>query len=102
MVDGTDLAQVDPAWLRRQIGVVLQENVLFNCSVRDNIALADPAISMERVIAGMEKKTRVMSERERKTVASHESGHALVAALLPNADPVAKITARARCSLPAP
>jgi subfamily B ATP-binding cassette protein HlyB/CyaB len=51
MVDGTDLAQIDPAWLRRQIGVVLQENVLFNCSVRDNIALADPALSMERVIA---------------------------------------------------
>jgi subfamily B ATP-binding cassette protein HlyB/CyaB len=42
---------VDLAWLRRQIGVVLQENVLFNCSVRDNIALADPTISMERVIA---------------------------------------------------
>ena len=41
----------DPAWLRRQIGVVLQENVLFNRSVRDNIALADPAMSMERVIA---------------------------------------------------
>ena len=42
---------VDPAWLRRQIGVVLQENVLFNRSVRDNIALADPAMPMERVIA---------------------------------------------------
>jgi subfamily B ATP-binding cassette protein HlyB/CyaB len=51
LVDGTDLAIVDPAWLRRQIGVVLQENVLFNASVRDNIALADPAMSMERVIA---------------------------------------------------
>lgn len=51
LVDGTDLAQVDPAWLRRQIGVVLQENVLFNRSVRDNIALADPALPMERVIA---------------------------------------------------
>jgi subfamily B ATP-binding cassette protein HlyB/CyaB len=42
LVDGVDLAQVDPAWLRRQIGVVLQENVLFNRSVRDNIALSDP------------------------------------------------------------
>jgi subfamily B ATP-binding cassette protein HlyB/CyaB len=42
---------VDTAWLRRQVGVVLQENVLFNRSVRDNIALADPAISIERVIA---------------------------------------------------
>src|SRR5262249_23587951 len=42
LVDGLDLAMADPAWLRRQIGVVLQENVLFNRSVRDNIALADP------------------------------------------------------------
>src|SRR4029077_2323565 len=51
LVDGIDLAMVDPAWLRRQIGVVLQENVLFNASVRANIALADPAMSMERVVA---------------------------------------------------
>jgi subfamily B ATP-binding cassette protein HlyB/CyaB len=50
MVDGMDLAMADPAALRRQIGVVLQENVLFNRSVRENIALADPAMSMERVI----------------------------------------------------
>jgi len=42
---------VDPAWLRRQVGVVLQDNVLFNRSVRDNIALADPAMSIEQVIA---------------------------------------------------
>jgi ATP-binding cassette, subfamily B, bacterial HlyB/CyaB len=51
MVDGIDLVMVDMAWLRRQIGVVLQENVLFNCSVRDNIALVDPSIPVERVIA---------------------------------------------------
>ena len=51
MIDGMDLAMADPAWLRRQIGVVLQENVLFNRSVRENIALADPTMSMERVIA---------------------------------------------------
>jgi len=51
LVDGTDIAQVDPAWLRRQMGVVLQENVLFNRSVRDNIALTDPGMAMERIIA---------------------------------------------------
>jgi subfamily B ATP-binding cassette protein HlyB/CyaB len=51
LVDGMDLALADPAWLRRQIGVVLQENVLFNRSVRDNIALADPAMPMQRVVA---------------------------------------------------
>ena len=50
LVDGVDLAQVDPAWLRRQVGVVLQENFLFNRSVRDNIALTDPGLSMDRVI----------------------------------------------------
>jgi ATP-binding cassette, subfamily B, bacterial HlyB/CyaB len=50
-VDGVDLAIVDTAWLRRQVGVVLQDNVLFNRSVRDNIALAEPAMPMERIIA---------------------------------------------------
>ncbi len=50
LVDGIDVATVDPAWLRRQIGVVLQENFLFNKSVRDNIALVDPAMSMERIM----------------------------------------------------
>ena len=51
LVDGVDLALVDPAWLRRQIGVVLQENILFNRSVRENIALVDTTMPMERVIA---------------------------------------------------
>ena len=50
LIDGVDLAQVDPAWLRRQVGVVLQENFLFNRSVRDNIALTDPGLSMDRVM----------------------------------------------------
>jgi subfamily B ATP-binding cassette protein HlyB/CyaB len=53
-VDGVDLAMVDTAWLRRQIGVVLQESVLFNRTVRENIALADPGASMERVIEAAE------------------------------------------------
>jgi subfamily B ATP-binding cassette protein HlyB/CyaB len=54
LVDGTDLALVDPAWLRRQVGVVLQENILFNRSVRENIALSNPTMPMERVIAAAE------------------------------------------------
>jgi ATP-binding cassette, subfamily B, bacterial HlyB/CyaB len=51
LVDGVDLALVDAAWLRRQIGVVLQENVLFNRTIRENIAVLDPAMPMERVMA---------------------------------------------------
>jgi ATP-binding cassette, subfamily B, bacterial HlyB/CyaB len=51
LVDGTDVAMVDPIWLRRQIGIVQQESVLFNRSVRDNIALVDPGMPIERVMA---------------------------------------------------
>src|SRR5712664_4116497 len=51
LVDGVDLAMVDASWLRRQIGIVLQDNILFNSSVRENIALADPAMPMERIVA---------------------------------------------------
>ena len=51
LVDGVDLALVDPAWLRRQIGVVLQENLLFNRTIRENIALADPSLPAEAVMA---------------------------------------------------
>jgi subfamily B ATP-binding cassette protein HlyB/CyaB len=51
LVDGVDLTMVDLPWLRRQIGVVLQDNVLFNCSVAENIALSDPAVPMDRIIA---------------------------------------------------
>ena len=50
LVDGVDLAMVDTSWLRRQVGSVLQENVLFNQSIRDNIALPDPAMPIERVV----------------------------------------------------
>ena len=49
-VDGVDLNVADPAWLRRQIGVVQQENRLFNRSIRENIALTDPAAPMDKVI----------------------------------------------------
>ncbi|MEL4389488.1 MULTISPECIES: type I secretion system permease/ATPase [Shewanella] len=51
LVDGVDLSMIDTAWLRKQIGVVLQENFLFNRTIRENIALTDPSISMERVVA---------------------------------------------------
>jgi len=51
LVDGVDLAMIDPSWLRRQVGVVPQESVLFNRSVRDNIALTEPGMPLERVVA---------------------------------------------------
>ena len=50
LVDGIDISLIDAAQLRRQIGVVLQENLLFNRSVRENIAIADPAAPIEAVM----------------------------------------------------
>ena len=50
LVDGADLAMVDTAWLRRNIGVVQQESFLFNRSVRENIALSNPGLPFERVV----------------------------------------------------
>ncbi len=50
LIDGVDLALIEPAWLRRQVGVVLQENYLFNRSVRDNIALSHSGMAMEKII----------------------------------------------------
>jgi subfamily B ATP-binding cassette protein HlyB/CyaB len=50
LVDGIDISLIDAAQLRRQIGVVLQENLLFNRSVRENIAIADPAAPLDAVM----------------------------------------------------
>lgn len=50
LIDGVDISLADPAWLRRQIGVVLQENFLFNGSVRDNIAIHSPSASMADIV----------------------------------------------------
>ncbi len=52
--------------------------------------------SIDRVMAGPERKTRVMSDKEKKMIAYHEGGHALVAHALPNSDPVHKITILSR------
>ena len=49
-LDGADLSQVDPAWLRSHIGVVLQENLLFNRTIHENIAFANPVMSRAGVI----------------------------------------------------
>jgi subfamily B ATP-binding cassette protein HlyB/CyaB len=50
LVDGIDIAHVDPAWLRRHVAVVQQDSVLFNKTVHDNIALANPAMSRAQVV----------------------------------------------------
>lgn len=58
----------------------------------DAVTLSDFTVALERIVAGLEKKNRVLNQRERTTVAYHEMGHALVALALPGTDPVHKIS----------
>ncbi len=86
-------ARITPGFSGADLANAINEAALLAARRRaDSVAIKDFEAAMERVVAGLEKKTRVMNERERKTVAYHESGHALVAALLPHSDPVAKIS----------
>lgn len=50
LIDGVDIAIADPHWIRRQIGVVLQENFLFNMSIKDNISIHSPGTNIEQII----------------------------------------------------
>jgi subfamily B ATP-binding cassette protein HlyB/CyaB len=78
LADGNDLALADSSSLRRQIGVVLQENVLFSRSVRDNIALADPGAPLEAImhvakLAGAHEFILELSEGYDTLVGEHGS-----------------------------
>ena len=59
---------------------------------RDKIAMVDLEDSIERVVAGPEKRSRIISDQEKKVLAQHEVGHAVLAELLPRADPVHKVS----------
>jgi cell division protease FtsH len=58
----------------------------------DTVDLDDFTIAVERIVAGLEKKNRILNANERRIVAHHEMGHALVAAALPGSDPVHKVS----------
>ncbi|HET6771599.1 MAG TPA: cell division protein FtsH, partial [Actinomycetota bacterium] len=58
----------------------------------DAVGMSELEEAIDRVVAGLERKSRVMSEKEREIVAFHEMGHALVALSVPNADPVHRVT----------
>jgi cell division protease FtsH len=59
---------------------------------RSHVTFEDMAAAIERIIAGLEKKSRILTPQERRRVAYHEMGHALVAASLPGVDPVLKVS----------
>ena len=86
-------ARMTPGFSGADLANVMNEAALLAARRKaDAVTMADFEAAIERVVAGLEKKTRVMNEQERTEVAYHESGHALVAGLVPHADPVAKIS----------
>ncbi|HVM70631.1 MAG TPA: ATP-dependent zinc metalloprotease FtsH [Anaerolineales bacterium] len=86
-------ARITPGFSGADLANVMNEAALLAARrAAQAVTLQDFESAIERVIAGLEKKTRIMNDQERTTVAYHESGHALVAELVPHADPVAKVS----------
>ena len=87
------LAQITVGFTGADLANLMNEAALLTARRRERrITMAEIEESMERVIAGPERKARVMTETERTTIAFHESGHALVGHVLEHSDPVHKIT----------
>jgi cell division protease FtsH len=87
------LAKLTPGFSGADLENLLNEAALL--AARENksvIEMHDCEEAIDRVIAGPERKSRIISQKEKEIVAYHESGHALVGATLPNADPVHKVT----------
>ena len=96
-VDLSAVARRTPGFTGADLSNVLNEAALL--TARGNRKLIDNAMldeAIDRVVAGPQKRTRIMSDKEKKITAYHEGGHALVAAASPNSDPVHKITILSR------
>ncbi|MCB2189070.1 MAG: ATP-dependent zinc metalloprotease FtsH [Deltaproteobacteria bacterium] len=92
-VDLTVLAQRTPGLTGADLENVLNEGALLAARAnRDTVTMEDLEGAVDRIIGGLEKKNRVINPREKKIVATHETGHALVAAFSPQADKVHKIS----------
>ncbi|MGI5119186.1 ATP-dependent zinc metalloprotease FtsH [Marinactinospora thermotolerans] len=92
-VDMDVIARRTPGFTGADLANVINEAALLTARAgRNQIDMATLEEAIDRVMAGPERKTRVMSDAEKKIIAYHEGGHALVAHALPNADPVHKVT----------
>jgi cell division protease FtsH len=87
------LAARTPGFTGADLANVVNEAALLAArKEKDSVTMVELEEAIDRVIAGPERKTRILSEDERTTIAYHETGHALVGYALPNSDPVHKIT----------
>ena len=92
-VDLAVLARRTPGFTGADLANLINEAALLTARKRGKeITMVELEEAIDRVIAGPERKTRILSEEERTVIAYHETGHALVGYALPNSDPVHKIT----------
>jgi cell division protease FtsH len=92
-VDLDVLARQTPGMTGADLANLVNEAALLSArSGKKEVTMAELEEAIERVIAGPERRTRLMSEEEKRTVAYHEAGHAIVGHALPQADPVHKIS----------
>ncbi len=92
-VDLDEVAKMTPGFVGADLANIVNEAALLAVrNGRTRIINADFKEAIEKVVAGLEKKSKLINPKERETVAYHETGHALVAAFTPDADPVSKIS----------
>jgi cell division protease FtsH len=92
-VDPDAIAALTPGFAGADLANLVNEAALLATRRgADSVAMQDFTAAVERIVAGLEKRHRVMNDRERRTVAVHEMGHAMVAIVLPGTDPVHKIS----------
>lgn len=92
-VDLEVLARRTPGFTGADLANMVNEAALLAARVnKQEIGMSEMESSIERVIAGPEKKSKVISDKEKRLVSYHEAGHALVGYLLPNTDPVHKVS----------
>ncbi|MDU5892917.1 MAG: ATP-dependent zinc metalloprotease FtsH [Atopobium minutum] len=92
-IDFANMAKLTPGFTGADLSNLMNESALL-AARRNKKAIGQSEVeeAMERIIAGPERKSRVITQKERKTIAYHESGHALIGHLLDNSDPVHKIS----------
>jgi cell division protease FtsH len=87
------VAALTPGFVGSDLANLVNEAALLSARRgRDEVGMEEFQEAIDRIVGGLEKKNRVMNEKEKKIVAYHESGHALVAMSVPNADPVNKVS----------
>ncbi len=92
-VDLTALARATPGFVGADLENLMNEAAILAARKnKSSIGKADLEEAVERVIAGPQKKSRILSEREKRIIAYHEAGHAMIMNVIPESDPVHKVT----------